>query len=169
MAGFQIRMTVEGLDPLLRRLDKLNRNVRNKVLRYAVRAGGNLYNRAARAACKRVQVGASVADHVKVYNRTGLLRRSLGVKITIRRSGNAVAVIGPRVGFKEQVGTVSRGRNKGQPIYEDPARIAHLVEFGHGGPHPAPPHPFMRPAWDGSKKAVEKTMTEAIAAGLIED
>lgn len=23
---------------------------------------------------------------------------------------------------------------------------AHLVEFGHGGPHPAPAHPFLRPA-----------------------
>jgi len=22
---------------------------------------------------------------------------------------------------------------------------AHLIEFGHGGPHPAPPHPFFRP------------------------
>ena len=22
------------------------------------------------------------------------------------------------------------------------------VEFGHGGPHPAPPHPFVRPAFD---------------------
>ena len=25
---------------------------------------------------------------------------------------------------------------------------AHLVEFGHGGPAPAPPHPFIRPAFD---------------------
>lgn len=25
---------------------------------------------------------------------------------------------------------------------------AHLVEFGHGGPAPAPPHPFVRPAFD---------------------
>jgi len=25
---------------------------------------------------------------------------------------------------------------------------AHLVEYGHGGPHPAPPHPFFRPALD---------------------
>ena len=24
---------------------------------------------------------------------------------------------------------------------------AHLVEFGHGGPAPAPPHPFVRPAF----------------------
>jgi HK97 gp10 family phage protein len=23
---------------------------------------------------------------------------------------------------------------------------SHLVEFGHGGPKPAPPHPFLRPA-----------------------
>ena len=23
--------------------------------------------------------------------------------------------------------------------------VAHLVEYGHGGPHPAPPHPFFRP------------------------
>jgi HK97 gp10 family phage protein len=23
-----------------------------------------------------------------------------------------------------------------------------LVEYGHGGPHPAPPHPFLRPALD---------------------
>ena len=26
------------------------------------------------------------------------------------------------------------------------ARHAHLVEGGHGGPHPAPPHPFWEPA-----------------------
>lgn len=25
---------------------------------------------------------------------------------------------------------------------------AHLVEWGHGGPHPAPAHPFFRPAVD---------------------
>lgn len=25
---------------------------------------------------------------------------------------------------------------------------AHLVEYGHGGPAPAPPHPFIRPAYD---------------------
>ena len=24
-----------------------------------------------------------------------------------------------------------------------------LVEYGHGGPHPAPPHPFFRPTWTG--------------------
>lgn len=38
----------------------------------------------------------------------------------------------------------------------------HLVEFGHGGPHPAPAHPFVRPAWDGIKDEVKRN----IEAGL---
>ena len=36
---------------------------------------------------------------------------------------------------------------------------AHLVEFGHGGPQPAPAHPFIRPAAD----QVEAKAQEAIA------
>ena len=32
------------------------------------------------------------------------------------------------------------------------AFYAPFVEFGHGGPHPAPPHPFMRPAYDATKE-----------------
>ncbi len=39
---------------------------------------------------------------------------------------------------------------------------AHLVEYGHAGPHPAPPHPFFRPAWDECKDEVQRN----IAAGL---
>ncbi|MGJ4851312.1 HK97-gp10 family putative phage morphogenesis protein [Bacillota bacterium Meth-B3] len=31
---------------------------------------------------------------------------------------------------------------------EGGAPYANPVEFGHGGPHPAPPHPFVRPAFD---------------------
>ncbi len=38
----------------------------------------------------------------------------------------------------------------------------HLVEFGHGGPHPAPPHPFVRPAWD----ELEASVRQNIKAGL---
>jgi HK97 gp10 family phage protein len=39
---------------------------------------------------------------------------------------------------------------------------AHLVEFGHGGPHPAPAHPFIRPAWEETKEQVR----ENIKSGL---
>ena len=37
------------------------------------------------------------------------------------------------------------------------AKYSSPVEFGHGGPHPAPPHPFIRPAFDGGvDEAYEK-------------
>ncbi|NLB90537.1 MAG: hypothetical protein GX786_04890 [Clostridiales bacterium] len=42
------------------------------------------------------------------------------------------------------------------------ARHAHLVEFGHGGPHPAPPHPFVRPAFDASKEEAFEAMKNTI-------
>uniref|UniRef100_A0A6M3K0V5 Putative tail protein n=1 Tax=viral metagenome TaxID=1070528 RepID=A0A6M3K0V5_9ZZZZ len=35
---------------------------------------------------------------------------------------------------------------------------AHLVEYGHGGPHPAPPHPFIRLAWDEVKDQVKNNI-----------
>lgn len=39
---------------------------------------------------------------------------------------------------------------------------AHLVEFGHGGPHPAPPHPFVRPAWDGCREEVKRNIQSGL-------
>ncbi|MDD4986621.1 MAG: hypothetical protein PHQ43_12745 [Dehalococcoidales bacterium] len=39
---------------------------------------------------------------------------------------------------------------------------AHLVEYGHGGPHPAKPHPFF---WKAIEKVADK-VTENISTGL---
>lgn len=39
---------------------------------------------------------------------------------------------------------------------------AHLVEFGHGGPHPAPAHPFVRPAWDSVKASVMEKIQQGL-------
>lgn len=38
----------------------------------------------------------------------------------------------------------------------------HLVEFGHGGPHPAPPHPFVRPAIDEMLPKVRENIKEGL-------
>lgn len=43
-------------------------------------------------------------------------------------------------------------------------RYAHLVEYGHGGPHPAPAHPFLEPAYNHHKDEA----AEIIAARLRE-
>jgi len=43
---------------------------------------------------------------------------------------------------------------------------AHLVEYGHGGPNPAPPHPFFRPAIDGFRMKVGGQIKAAIQNAL---
>ena len=36
------------------------------------------------------------------------------------------------------------------------------VEYGHGGPRPAPPHPFIRPAFDLKKDEAWSTVKQAV-------
>lgn len=36
------------------------------------------------------------------------------------------------------------------------------VEYGHGGPRPAPPHPFIRPAWDLKRDEAWNTIKQAV-------
>ncbi len=54
-----------------------------------------------------------------------------------------------------QTGNVKKKRDGGKRITigvhhnERGAFYANPVEFGHGGPAPAPAHPFVRPAFDG--------------------
>ncbi len=44
----------------------------------------------------------------------------------------------------------------------------HLVEFGHGGPHPAPAHPFFRPAWDSTKKEAKQIIIDGLKDNIEE-
>ena len=36
------------------------------------------------------------------------------------------------------------------------------VEYGHGGPHPAPPHPYIRPAFDVMAPVAEDIIIEEL-------
>lgn len=65
------------------------------------------------------------------------------------RSGRLVGAINTGPPTKKNGGiTVTVGVHRrdwpGDPYY--PA----YVELGHGGPHPAPPHPYVRPAYDAA-------------------
>ena len=45
------------------------------------------------------------------------------------------------------------------------AEYANPVEFGHGGPHPAPPHPFVRPAFEAkADEAYERVKQQLLLA-----
>lgn len=54
------------------------------------------------------------------------------------------------------IGKVKRRRKGGQRItigvhrkdWDDPDYVPAYVEYGHGGPGPAPAHPYIRPAYD---------------------
>ena len=48
----------------------------------------------------------------------------------------------------------------------DGAAYSVPVEFGHGGPHPAPPHPFVRPAFDARAEEAYELLKEQLRAAL---
>ena len=47
------------------------------------------------------------------------------------------------------------------------ARQALLVEYGHGGPHPAPPHPYLEPAISGTRSLQFKAAVAAMRRSLV--
>lgn len=91
---------------------------------------------------------------------TGALKRALGYVVNAK---TGQARVGNRRGFE----VIQPGRNgsaltsKGA-FKHQPTKIGHLVEFGHGGPHPAPPHPFMVIAAEGQ---IAPFLSRARAAG----
>lgn len=82
-----------------------------------------------------------------VPKKSGRLQRSIG-NITGKSKTYPNVLVGPR----------ARGKHGGFH--------GALVEFGHGGPSPAPAHPYMRPAIDETKGQVSKEAAEQIAKYL---
>ena len=83
---------------------------------------------------------------------TGNLKKGIVAKKT-RRKGGVSAVLGLNVG--EAAPAIAA-------IDYRKAPHAALVEFGHGGPHPAPAHPFFRPAWDANREKVTRQIIDDI-------
>ena len=79
---------------------------------------------------------------------SGLLRKSLKRKVKTNTRSDTITVI---IGADKSVKGTYKGKER------RPARYLHLVELGHGGPRPAAPHPFLRPAYEGNKNAVIST------------
>ena len=79
------------------------------------------------------------------HPRSGKLRSALRIKKGSRRRGARVTI---------GVHTES-GAAYGVP-----------VEFGHGGPHPAPPHPFVRPAFDARAEESYELLKQRLRTAL---
>lgn len=67
-------------------------------------------------------------------------------------------------------GSIKIGRRNGSSIavgsFHGDAPHAHLVERGHGGPKPAPPHPFMEPAVQETEDQVIDAIMEELTKRL---
>jgi hypothetical protein len=56
----------------------------------------------------------------------------------------------------------SFSRNKLEGAVREKAPHAHLVEFGHKGPSPAPEHPTLRPAFEDERPNLVRGLEQAV-------
>jgi len=137
---FTVRTKIKGLKPLLDRLDGLKRSTQKSVVKKAVDAAGKVTLDAIRPL---------------VPTDTGLLAKSMGRKVTVgRKSGVAIAIVGPRRGFKvtraeDRTSRTMTGfamTKKGKvrkvilrrggsrsPVGMNPTQYGHLAESGRKG------------------------------------
>lgn len=87
----------------------------------------------------------------------GFLQDSLGFRPRTYRN-NYLAIVGPRDGFLHI---------DANDVRRDPKKYAHLVEWGHGGPHPADPDPFLLPAFDETEQENLNIMLISISDSLM--
>ena len=77
--------------------------------------------------------------------RSGQLKKALAIGKRSRRRGRSGIEVG---------------------AFHADAPHAHLVEQGHGGPHPAPAHPFMEPAANEAEEAVTAAIMAVLTGGI---
>lgn len=106
-----------GLEPLIKNMAALRKSARRKVLRNGMRKSTSVVNKAGKA---RATVGPPVP---------GQLKRSLGVKVKVYRSGVVIGIVEPRAGFRVPYPAGGSGGLVALK-YHNPRAIAHLVERG---------------------------------------
>jgi len=149
-------LEITGTKKIMRRLNRLSTTHRNRVLRPAVNAALTPFRRAAAAKAPVRQLKYTPPGVIP-----GTLKKSLTKKVKVfRSSGTVLGLMGP---------SKARARTfitPAGPILVDPARYAHLVEFGHGGPRPARAYPFMRPAYDSQRSAAQAILAAKLRSGI---
>lgn len=113
---------IKGVDALMSELQQLASRASGETADRALKSGARIILREMRT---QVPIGPRV--------RPEKLRNAL-------RLGHVTKML--RSGTKRiQLGTYEQRNGRIAPH-------AHLVEYGHEGPAPAPPHPFIRPSFD---------------------
>ena len=152
---FAIKGELQGLQGVLAALDRLKQGARNRILRKALPAAGKPMTKDAKTLAPR---------------ESGLLRKSIGAVTRTDKSGFVLVIIGPRVGFKQQVklkkGRIFRQRGartvwipKPSPeqlsMMRNPIKYAHLVELGTRYRRAKP---FLKPAFTRNERGAMETV-----------
>ena len=113
-----------------------------------------------------------IADNVSGSAVDGALRAGANILLQ-QMEANASTDPHPRSGNLKgaiRAGGIkgSRGRKKiSIGVHKNSGvKYAMFVEFGHGGPHPAPAHPFIRPAYDQKKDAAYQEIRNALKGAV---
>ncbi len=113
---------------------------------------------------------AKVGGSKKVRRGVQYIAEEIRDRIIQRASGGLKEVIVSKP-FRTKGGGLSfvavdrkKKDRKGRRI----GKVAHLVEFGHGGKSPAPPHPFFRPIIDLYRGDIYRARMAGILKGEIE-
>jgi HK97 gp10 family phage protein len=140
-------ITLVGDKQLQAQLNNLTDAVLVKVMRPASAAAV----RVIQAEAKR---NAKPGNGIISDKATGTLRKAIKISAKVKRPTRVIAKV--YVDKKTEATIVTKSGKKKRHV---PGFIAHLVEFGHGGPAPARPHPFLRPAKDTKQKEAERALT----------
>ncbi len=141
-----ISATLEGLPAVIKRLQNVDKRIKRKATKAAVRQGGKVVLAEAKNRVRKV---------------SGLLRKSLGQKVkTFRSNGVSVSIVGPRVGYKIQIGTYKSGKYAGKPKYMNPTQYSHLVEKGT---RHSRAFPFLEVALQSKKAAATQAMANVLS------
>lgn len=186
---------MDGLGHLTRALESIKESVRNRYLRKAVEKASRIVRKAARQNIKTGRgswvptdlLKRSIEVRVRTYSQgkvVGVVGPDKFTEATIgyrKTSRSFIRKVFERVrstdagsrgqfrGYRDTGRTQQITLEAGRAFIHRPALIAHLVEFGHGGPKPAPAYPFMRPAWESSREACMEAIRDTLEAALAKE
>ena len=132
-------LTISADEQSFNDLDKALKRLQHELERHVIEPS---LKAAAEVVLEEAQATAAFQDD------TGELRRSMRVESV------------PAKDMKH------RGKNAKDVLLEATAEYAAAVELGHGGPRPAPPKPYLRPALKSRQKAAVKAAQRVARKGL---
>ena len=188
--GGGITASIEGVAELEKTFKALGIKIQRKVLREAARASGNIFLKAAKA---NAPVNAEVIANAAIEKRAAKISNSANRKIFRRLSREAQS--NELLRTKQRPGTLknsivlrtSNFQRRGETSLvvrtgtraemgipaDSPYYYPAHVEYGHASPgrggsgeKTTPPHPFMRPAYDGAKNYAKSVAERIMREGV---